>query len=269
MGGSKSETPQLLEPAWQTQMRKRLAAAAEPGAMSRLGRAGESYTGELVAGPSEYEQQGLQGLSKWLESAMPTEDALYGASKEELMKTLTGGYDPGASPYYKAFRNNVMTELDDAKNRMRSTKAASGSLYGGSANAEERQLETRAVGNLEQTMGGIYEAERGRRLGAVPEALRMLQFEEQAPENRVRAAMSYGALPRELEQAQLQAAYQEWQRALQDQNLSLDTATGLSTYKPEYYQPTYGPNPVMELVKAITGWGGDEGSSAQLMASGK
>ena len=77
-GGSSSGggTMGYAEPEWQRAMRERLATTAEPLATQRLQRAGEPYTGGLVAPLSEYEQTALGGLGDYLNQIPVTEQPL-------------------------------------------------------------------------------------------------------------------------------------------------------------------------------------------------
>jgi len=264
--GSKSESPESLEPKWQQELRKRLGLAAEPGAMERLTRAGEPYGGDLVAPLGEYEQWGLGALGKYLQSPSMMEGGLWGAGKEELMRTLGGGeYDPYQGEYYKAFRSNVLRELGEAKDRLASRTSASDRFFSGGRVAGEAELEETATGNLMQMLGTLQEAERTRRLGAVGPAVGMAQYEEMAPLGRIGAAQQFGALPRQWEQSLLDAQRAEYMRQLQDLGIPLEVAMGLSTYQPPYYQPTYGPSGLEQLAPLL-GAAGQAGSFANLFS---
>jgi len=240
-----------LEPAWQTKLRETLGTSAEPGATARLKRAGEAYPGELTAGLSEYEETGLGELGKYLATELPTESPLYKATEEELTKTLTGGYEPATSDYYQAFRTNLLRELQKAKDRLAASTSGRDLYYGGGRVQEERQLEETALANLAQTMAGLSEAERSRRLTAVPLAQSILGFGETAPIARITAAEQLGALPRLIEQTGLSAEYEEWIRQLQDLGLPLETAIDLAKYKPEYYTQAYAPSEFSQVASSL------------------
>lgn len=238
----KSGAPVSMDAPWQTAMRKRLAELAEPGARERITRAGEPYPGELVAPLSEAETLGLEGLGQYLETPLPTEGRLYGLGKAELEKTLAGEeYDPLEGEYYQAYRENLMRELQEAKDRLAARTSARDAFYGGGRVAGEAELEETALGGMRETLGGLYETERMRRLGTVPMATELLEYEERAPLTRIAATQEYGALPREWEQATLDAERMEWLRQLTELGIPLDVATQMSTYSPPMYQPTYGP----------------------------
>jgi len=210
-----------------------IAGAAKPGALKRIGLAGTEYQGPLVAALSEFEETGLAGLKDWLGGELPTEGVMYKSAADEILKTLAGEeYDPTKGEYYQAYRTGVMRELQEAKDRLAARASAGDKLFGGGRRAVEGELEESAVGDLALVLGQLAERERERRLGAVPQALGLTQYEEAAPLARTAAALQYGELPREIEQMELDAEYMEWMRALNDMNIALDVATGFPTYQP-------------------------------------
>lgn len=222
-------------------MRGRLAKAAEPGALKRIGLAGTEYKGPLIAALSEFEETGLAGLKDWLGGELPTEGVMYKSAADEILKTLSGEeYDPAKGEYYQAYRTGVMRELEEAKDRLAARASAGDKLFGGGRIATEGELEESAVGDLALVLGQLAERERERRLGAVGPALGLTQYEEAAPLARVAASQQFGELPRLIEQAEMDAEYQEWMRALNDLGIALDTATGLATYQPSYFLKTTG-----------------------------
>lgn len=214
-------------------MRGGLAGAAEPGALERIGRAGEKYPGPLVAALSEFEETGLEGLRDYLGKPLPTEGELYTSAVDEIAKTLAGEYDPAQGEYYKAYKTSVLRELEEAKDRLAAATSARDKYFGGGRIATTGELEESAVGDLALVLGQLAERERERRLTAVPQALGLTEYEEQAPVRRVEVSQQLGALPRIIEQMETDREYQEWVRALGDLGIALDTAKGLATYKPE------------------------------------
>jgi len=211
-----------------------LADAAKSKGLQRINLAGTPYPGQLSAGLSEYESTGLEQLGQYLSSPSPASSNLAGLGRQELEKTLSGEeYDPIEGEYYQAYRENLMRELAEAKDRLASRTSARDQFYSGGRVAGEGELEETAAGGLRQELGRLFETERARRLGAVPMATDFLQFEEQAPLTRIAASQQFGALPREIEQQGLDRDQIEWIRQLTDLGLSLDVALGLSTFKPQ------------------------------------
>lgn len=214
-------------------MRESLAGKAEPGAFERLGRTGETYPGPLMAALSEFEETGLGGLRDYMGAPLPTEGTMYKSAADEIMKTLSGEqYDPSQGEYYQAYRSSVMRELEEAKDRLAARASAGDKFFGGGRIATEGEMEESALGKMAMVLGELAEKERERRLGAVTQALGLTQYEEAAPLQRVAASQQYGALPRLIEQAEMDVEYQEWLRALGDLGISLDVATGLATWQP-------------------------------------
>lgn len=227
----------------QKEDRKSLATWSMPLAQKRLNLAGTPYEGELTAGLSDYEQQGLSDLDKYLKSPNVADSRLYGLAENELDKTLSGAeYDPIGGTYYQAYRNQVMEELQNAKDRLNASTSARDSFFGGGRIAETGNLERGAVNDLSLALGQLFENERTRRLGAVPTAQSFMQFGEQLPLQRIAASQQYGALPREIEQAGLMADYNEWQRQLNDLGIGLDTALQLATLQPAFTSQTWRTN---------------------------
>ena len=260
----KKSEPQLLEPAWQTQLREELAQKAKPKAMERLDLAGTAYPGQLTAPLSGPEQTGLKGLEGYLASALPTEGSLYGAAKGEVEKTLGGQeYDPIGGAYYQAYRTQVMRELEEAKDRLGAQTSARDKFFGGGRIQVAGELEEQATSDLAMILGQLFERERERKSEAVPEAMRLATFEEMAPLQRVEASQRFGALPRQVEQSALDAEYAEWIRQMTDLGIPLDVATGMSTYQPSYFmeEPTPaggGYGDIASVLGQIFSQGGDE-----------
>jgi hypothetical protein len=247
-----------LEPEWQEAARRKMVTASREPALQRINRAGEAYTGPLVAGMSPYEQQGMDALAQYLGSAGGVaSQPLWQQASGELSKTLEGGaYDPVGGTYYQAFRNAVLRELGNAKNRVAARTSASDALFGGGRIASEGRLEESAMGSLAQELGRLAENERMNRLNAVSPAAQMAQTAAMEPVAKAAAATQYGSLPRTLEQAKYDADYQEWLRQLSDLGVPLDVYSGLVTYQP----PTaVGASPFSQIASLAGAIGGAAG----------
>lgn len=230
-----------------------LAGAAQPGALERIGRAGEEYPGPLVAALSEFEETGLGGLKDYLGKPLPTEGELYTSAVDEIMKTFAGEYDPGQGDYYKAYKTQVLRELEESKDRLAARTSAGDKFFGGGRIATEGEMEESAMGDLSMVLGQLFERERERKFSAVSQALGLAQYGEEAPLQRVAASQQYGDLPRLIEQAEMDADYQEWLRSLSDLGIALDVATGLATYSPTAVKTGGGLTDLGFLVSAGAG----------------
>lgn len=166
---------------------------------------GQAYTGKLSAPASPYENQGLNYLQKFLDNPDPS--GLMGNASNVLNKTLTGGYDPYTSPYYKSLRQGAQIEQGDAQNQLNAQLGARGKYFSSEALNENQQLQTRTTNYLQNILGQLAQTERQNQLSAVPQAADLNNKVTLAP---VAAASTFGALPRELEQKDLENAYQSF-----------------------------------------------------------
>ncbi|NVM22095.1 MAG: tail fiber domain-containing protein [Desulfobacterales bacterium] len=228
----KKEAPVLLQQPWQTQGQESMFGTAQAGATDLMRRAGQPYPGELT---TPYEQKGLETLGGYLDRPLPTEDTLFAGARGELEKTFGGEYDPVGGTYYEAYKSAVLRELREAKDRLAAETSARDAYFGGGRIKETSELEEGATSTLAMELGRLFEAERERRLGAVPMATGLLGFQEQAPLQRVAASQQYGALPFERE-------YGDYVRQMQELGIPLEVAMNLVMNKPEYYQPGYEPS---------------------------
>ena len=240
-GGDKAAEPQLLEPAWQTELREQLATAAKPGALERIGSFGDPVPFNL-AGPTSEQNMGFQELMKFLSGPQSTQSDLFQSAKGEVQDTLDSKYDPYKGEYYKAYKENVMRELQEATDRIKAQRSSrEGGIFGGGMTNILGELGETSQGQLSQMLAELYEKERERKLNAVPMAAQLTAFEEAAPMARFESLISPtgGGFERAFEQQGYDTQRAERLRQLQELGLSVDVATGMSTYKPDYYYPGY------------------------------
>ena len=255
-----SPTVKSIEPAWQRQTRQQLAGLAKAPAYQRISRAGEAYPGQLTAGLSDLEKQaiglGQQAMSQPSLASMLANEPLYQASRQQLMSTLTGTYDPVAGAYYQGLRNQVMRELQDAQARLAAQTSARDAFFGGGRISAAGRLQEGALNTLTQELGRLYENERARQLQAAQLGGQMGYQQAIAtttePWQRAQYAAELGALPRAIEQAELDARYQEWLRQLSDLGLPLDVLMSVATYAPNV---AVGTSPIGSLAGLAKSFG--------------
>ena len=234
----KKEKPKLLMLPEQRAAYSSLLPSLTAKGMEFVDVAGQPFGGQMTAPMSEYETMGLKGLGEYLSEPLPTESNLFGMTTEELENTLSGKTDdPATGPYYEAYRTKVMREMQQAKDRIAARSSGRDAFFGGGRMDQEREVEEGAMGSLAQVLGRLFENERMNRLNAVPMALNQMGWAENVPQSRIAASQALGALPRQIEQAELTARYQDFVRQLQDMGMSLQAAVGLATSKPEYWMP--------------------------------
>lgn len=153
-----------------------------------------------IADLSGTEQTIQQQLADWLNVSSENFDTATGYYRD----VLSGGYDPETSRYYQGIRSQLETGREEAGAGVRRTAQKAGSarstpFLGIEARTEQEYRDAENV-----ILGGLLQDERRFKAGSA-EALTT------AGSQRVRdigAAGDIGALPRELEQMRMDAAYQ-------------------------------------------------------------
>ena len=168
------------------------------------------YGGQFTAGMAPGEQAGQEWLSKYMNQ--PDLGENYNLAAGEVKKTLTGGYDPYSSDYYKAMRTGAMTEQQDAIDAAKRGQGARGTYFQSTGLTEERKLREGTTNYLQQLLGKMSESERQNRLGAVDKAMNLEQYAQGAPLAKAQAGMTLGALPRLIEQNDLESRYKDFLR---------------------------------------------------------
>ena len=190
---------------------------------SRIGQGMPMYGGQRVAGMSPSEQQGmgqLRGYLSGMGTYMPQRQAAYGRA---LGGQMLPPIDMGASrewfeqqvvpQYQQRFQQFAAPALEQAKSmgaragssamdQALAAQAGKMGMYLGDVGyqhmqAEEQAMRERQLLNAQMQQGamGMGEPMRGEQL------------------SMVQASQQYGALPRLLQQAQLDASFQDWLRA--------------------------------------------------------
>jgi len=207
---------------------------------SQVGQPGPSYTGERVAPASDVEQAGIDYAKSYAQQ--PSTGDSFKAAQGEIQKTLSGDYDPSTSPYYQAVKAEASRNLGVQNKQIADNAAGGGMYYSGArlkAQADASQKTTQA---LDTTLAGLAEKERQNRLAAVPLALQADQYGTNADAKKAQVLQVLGALPRELQQALLDATYQQWNQANYDYPLNIaQISAGLSAQQPTFVQSGYQP----------------------------
>lgn len=173
---------------------------------------GQEYTGDFVAGLSDAEKTGQSQLADLL--ASPDTGELYDASKRNVLDTLGGRYaDPSQSPFIRSMINLSKMNLQDEIDTSRRSAGARGTYFSKSAIQDEGRLRERTQNNLNSLVGQYIDNERNRQTNAVQQALNLEKYGTlDVPLSKIDAASTYGSLPRVVQQAQLEAQYQDFVR---------------------------------------------------------
>jgi len=194
---------------------------------------GKEYEGKFTAPMSEAEKLGQGELLQYLKKPSATGD-IFAAGKDEILKTLTGKYDPWKSKEYQAFREGALSEEQDLIDRMRRGSGYRGTLFQDTSMRDEGLARSKTSQYLDQLLASLSNQERQNKLNVLPQALGYEKYEQAAPTAKATAGLTLGSLPRMLEQADLEAQYQDF---LRKQN-ELGQVPGIAQ---GYYQ-TQGPN---------------------------
>ena len=219
-----------------------------------------SYTGEMVAPASQYETAGLSQLGKYLEggvSPMTTmglgqyQKGLAGLSPEEVKQEYMQYEYPGQKSF---FEGQILPQIEE--------QFIPGGTYWGSPKMEAGAGAWETFGEQQlSNIGQRLTSERAAARSLLPYLGEMGQIEGGIPQ--VQAAMTYGALPRVLQQAELSAKYEEFKRTNPDLAEILNTAMGMlnTTTMAAYNQP-YQPSPFMQLLTAAAQGAGKAAGTA-------
>lgn len=181
-----------------------------------------------VAGMSAAEAQAQGILTNYL-SAPPRG---YEAGMDYLERTLAGEYDPRTSQFYGGLREQSRMEEAAAVADLRRGSQAGGMYYSEPSMRAEGELRARYGASRDVILGSLYESERNRMAGAVPQ---MMEY-GQIPARQAAAGMTYGALPRQIDQAGEDARYNMlMQRIMFPYTQGTQMAGQLWGMKPDYY----------------------------------
>lgn len=226
------------------------------------------YQGEQVAPMSSQEQKSLGTLDQYTGGA---DSSTYNAGKAQIEGTLNGKYDPTTSPYYQAVKAEAYRNLGDTQKGIADNAAGGGRYWSGARLQEQGRAGTDVANSLNTVMGDLANKERDRQMQMVPQAMSYGQYAEQAPLRQTEALQTYGALPRTINQATDQAAYEEWIRSNFTQPMQVAQLASGVQQAPVYGQVEYSPsgfsqlmsNPMMQagLTAAGTALGGPVGGA--------
>lgn len=241
---SKEVNPQQVnEPSYYPKLRESIAKRLQ----TYIDEGPEKYGGQRVAPMSEQEQQSLGYLSEYGAQGQPS---IIGEGAAEISKTLANQYDPETSAYFQAFRNQRLRDLELSKTRLGNDLAGAGAFWHAGRQTATKELEEQAGRDIGSQNAALAESERGRRFAATGKALEYGQYQEGGPLRKAAALQQYGALPRQIDQAGLDATYQEFMRQISQGRADLGQASGFAGETP-YAYPQYQDSTFMQLIKAL------------------
>lgn len=158
-----------------------------------------------VPGLTSYQQQGLSLLGDLLNRGLPD---LFGAGQEQVAGTLRGDYDPMTSPYYQGMRDQMLQEEQQGLSTLRRGAQLGGMLTSGPRQRHEADYLSNQAAKRQSLLGSMFETERQRQQQAANQALQYAQYPDLADLTKISAAMTHGAVPRDVEMGKLTFPYQ-------------------------------------------------------------
>lgn len=220
----------------------------------QIGQPGQQYTGQMVAPLSQQEAQSFDFLKQYGEGSQ-AQDPTFQKARSVVDKTLTNQFDPTTSPYYQAVKAESAKNLAETQKDIMSTAGGTGNVWTGGRLKEQGRATTDRNLALDRLMGEMAMQERQNQLNVIPQALGMSQTLAQEPFAKASAFQQFGALPREIEQAQNQAKYNEWLRSTVEYPMQIGQMASGTEQAPLYQQST--PSSSSQLFGGIASGAGE------------
>lgn len=193
---------------------------------------GKDYGGQFTAPMTRPEVKSTQLLNQYLDSSPTGQN--YDLASQQLKSTLTGGYNPSTSPYYDSMKQASQVALQDQLDAARRDAGARGSYFTEGAQRDEQRLRSDSTSQLNQVLGQLYENERQRQFQGIGLGKELDAYNNLARTGQIQAGQQYGSLERTIQQADLEARYQDFMRKQQEQAAVPGIAQGLASTSINY-----------------------------------
>jgi len=258
----------------------------------RIGLPMASYRGEQVAPLSEYEELGLNALRNYMGMGLPT---IYGEGTTALGDVLSGRPSTEISP--EATEEFFQSSIYNPSKRMfeedvlPGIKGAYAGTYWGTPRMEAEAEAWEGFGTEmsarrgelmyadEQSRRALAESAAARRLSGIGAVPGMAGFETGLPLQQAQAGATLGMQPRLIQQARLDAQYQNWLQSLPEYSPVIQQA--LAYQAAQTLQPVVTPGDSgafgdilglgimgLSLASGFGALGGAAGGSSMLSAPG-
>ena len=205
------------------------------------------YEGERVAPLSEQEQASLVELKKYQDSPYTTDTFTLG--RDEVRKTLAAGRDPTNDPTYQAVKAAAERENQLGREAVdRQFATMPGRFYGGARQKALTNLETDTRIGLNKTLADVQERQEGRRERLLPIAKEYDIYETEAPARKAEVLQQLGQLPRAIQQAIMDALYEQFINEQEQQFNAAQLGTSLSAQQPILAQTGFTQPSIIRLL---------------------
>lgn len=264
--GGLSELPGLLSPGMTTQEQVPLETPEQRAARIKLmGFANTGKFNDFTAGedigikPGDYsmtgaEKTGLSELQTLLASGIPEQFRL----GDEALRSILNPDPNYIASQFDPFKTQVMRQIDESNRDLKRSAAFAGNLYSTDTIKKLGDVQVRGNESLTAQLASLTDAALNRRAAAIPLAYQAGKAQEDITLGRVGASQTYGALPRTLTNAAIEAANQELLRRRNEKMLPINAATSVAGQNANFGVPsvtTQNPNPMLDLLTAIIGGG--------------
>lgn len=228
---------QQMMPAWQSAVGEGLSSWIQQYMKNFV--PGEAYGGKFTADMTDLEKMGLDQLGGVMNA--PATGDLFAAGKQQIMDTLGGKYaNPNESPFIKSMIALSKQNLGDLINTERANRGARGTYYTKAGVNAEGLLNERTQNYLNSVVGDFMNTERGRMFEAAPIAQEMDKYGTlTAPLAKIQASQTLGSLQRTIEQADLEAQYQDFERQRKEMAMPINSAQSLYGTQTQYGIPSW------------------------------
>lgn len=258
-GGSDETVTQVpLETPEQRQARIGLLDFARTGSYGNY-NAGEAYTGSLGDfGMSALETAGQGQVFSRLGEGQGDLFDMGGASLRDLL--TTDKYNPlNQEGVYAGLSGAFDRTTREAGDALKRSSAFGGSLYSTDTVRGLGEVEARGAEKKSATLASLYDNYIARKMGAIPQAFGAAAQGEATTRGRISDAYQYGGLPRNLNTARDQAAYQEFQRQRRERQGQITALSNVAGQNANFGVPEVtipGANPWLDAMNSLSQFGG-------------
>jgi len=240
---------------------------------SQTGKIGDNYTAGQNIGiqPGDYamtglEQQGQSAIQSLLNAGTPQGFLASDKATADLMNTTPEGLDAMFRPY-EAINQRLQT---NAENSAKRSAAFGGNLYSSDTIRNLGDVAAKTAETNQATLAGLQNDALNRKLQAAGLAQNSATGQQNILQQRIADAMQYGALQRNLNNAQVTDANNEKLRQRNEILNQLTGATAVSGAPVQFGVPSVtvqNPNPYMDFLKVAAQFGGS-GAMTNFFGSG-
>jgi len=269
-GFFKSKEPEVKTTFEQPEQFKTVTKRQGEDIAGRIGQPGPAFEGQRVAPLTSLQQTGIQKAQEFAGAPLPNE---FNLARDEFVRQLTPT-DPSNTFLFKAIQEGARRNLRENIEQISDISGGTNRAFSGARLEQESKAVEGATINLNQILGQLALEQEKQRISA---AERLPGIAEQIagfPLRQAEAAVGIGDIERQVEQAGLDAQFQEFIRRfvetpqnvgnLANQFISQGAPTPVTTVNPGQISPfastvNFGKDLAVALAGSLGGGGGGGG----------